>query len=350
MAFISGVYGYSSIAATSGADISGDGISDENMASKALWYVGRKRAELRDETVAAPASGELRVRAKFGALSRGTERLVFEGRVPESEFERMRAPFMGGAFPHPVKYGYSTVGTVEEGAQRGRTVFVLHPHQSAFVVPETAAAVVPDNVPPERAVLAANMETALNAVWDGAPGPADRIAVVGGGVVGMLVARLCARMPGTSVSVVDVSPKRGELAGALGAAFATPDRAPENCDVVFHASASAAGLATALRIAGDESTVVELSWYGSGEVAVPLGEAFHSRRLKLVASQVGKVAASHRPRWSYHQRMAAALALLDDGALDALIAPPVEFTDLPERLGALLSVDADARCPLIRYP
>jgi threonine dehydrogenase-like Zn-dependent dehydrogenase len=157
-------------------------------------------------------------------------------------------------------------------------------------------------------------------------------------------------MPGTRVTVVDVSPKRGELAGALGAAFATPDRAPENCDVVFHASASAAGLATALRIAGDESTVVELSWYGSGEVAVPLGEAFHSRRLKLVASQVGKVAASHRPRWSYHQRMAAALALLDDGALDALIAPPVEFTDLPERLGALLSVDADARCPLIRYP
>jgi threonine dehydrogenase-like Zn-dependent dehydrogenase len=289
------------------------------MASKALWYVGKKRAELRDEQVAAPANGELRVRAKFGAISRGTERLVFEGRVPESEVERMRAPFMGGAFPHPVKYGYSIVGTVEEGAARGRTVFVLHPHQSTFVVPETAAAVVPDNVPPQRAVLAANMETALNAVWDGAPGPADRIAIVGGGVVGMLVARLCARMPGSQVTIVDVSPKRAELALALGAAFATPDRAPENCDVVFHASASGTGLATALRIAGDESTVV------------------------------GKVAASHRPRWTYHQRMAAALALLDDGALDALIAPPVEFTDLPERLGALLSVDADARCPLIRY-
>ena len=106
------------------------------MASKALWYVAKKRAELRDEAVAAPAAGELRVRARFGAVSRGTERLVFEGRVPESEFERMRAPFMGGAFPHPVKYGYSIVGTVEEGPRRGRTVFVLHPHQSEFVVPE----------------------------------------------------------------------------------------------------------------------------------------------------------------------------------------------------------------------
>ena len=290
------------------------------------------------------------MRARFGAVSRGTERLVFEGRVPESEFERMRAPFMGGAFPHPVKYGYSIVGTVEEGPQRGRTVFVLHPHQSEFVVPELAAAAVPDNVPPQRAVLAANMETALNAVWDGAPGPADRIAIVGGGVVGLLVARLCARMPGTRVTVVDVSPGRRELAQALGAGFASPDDAPENCDVVFHASASSAGLATALRIAGEEGVVVELSWYGSGDVAVPLGQAFHSRRLRLLSSQVGKVAASHRPRWTYHQRLSAALALLDDVALDALLAPPVEFTDLPERLPALLAVDADARCPLIRYP
>ena len=320
------------------------------MAPKALWYVGQKRAELRDETVAAPAAGELRVRARFGAVSRGTERLVFEGRVPESEFERMRAPFMGGAFPHPVKYGYSVVGSVEEGAGRGRTVFVLHPHQNEFVVPEVAAATVPDNVPPQRAVLAANMETALNAVWDGAPGPADRIAVVGGGVVGLLVARLCARMPGTTVTVIDVSTGRAALAQALGANFATPDKAPENCDVVFHASASAAGLATALRIAGEEAAVVELSWYGSGDVAAPLGQAFHSRRLRLLSSQVGKVAASHRPRWTYHQRLSAALALLDDPTLDVLLAPPVDFADLPERLPALLAMDADARCPLIRYP
>jgi hypothetical protein len=320
------------------------------MASKALWYVAKKRAELRDETVAAPAVGELLVRARFGAVSRGTERLVFEARVPESEFERMRAPFMAGTFPHPVKYGYSIVGTVAVGPLHGRNVFVLHPHQSEFVVPEQAAVVVPENVPPQRAVLAANMETALNAVWDGAPGPADRIAVVGGGVVGLMVARLCARMPGTRVTVVDVVPGRSDLARAFGAGFATPNDAPENCDVVFHASASAAGLATALRLAGDEGAVVELSWYGSGDVAVPLGQAFHSRRLRLISSQVGKVAASHRPRWTYHQRLSAALALLDDSALDALLAPAVDFADLPDRLPALLAVDADARCPLIRYP
>jgi NADPH:quinone reductase-like Zn-dependent oxidoreductase len=320
------------------------------MASKALWYVAKGRTELRDEAVAAAAPGELRVRARYGAVSRGTERLVFEGRVPETEYERMRAPFMTGAFPFPVKYGYSIVGVAEEGADRGRTVFVLHPHQTEFVVPAAAVAMVPDPVPPERAVLAANMETALNAVWDAAPGPADRIAVVGGGVVGLLVARLCVRMPGTAVTVVDVAPARAELARALGAQFATPADAPENCDVVFHASASGAGLATALRIAGDESAVVELSWYGRGEVAVPLGQSFHSRRLRLLSSQVGKIAASHRPRWTYQQRMSAALALLDDPALDVLLAPPVAFAELPARLPGLLVDSADARCPLIRYP
>src|SRR5215470_1805256 len=208
---------------------------------KALWYVAPGRAELRDEALAAPIAGEVRVRALYGAISRGTERLVASGRVPASEFERMRAPFMGGAFPFPVKYGYATVGRIEDGLAGGEVVFALHPHQDAFTIPDEAAVRVPAGIPPARAVLAANMETALNAVWDGAPAPADRIAVVGGGVVGLLVARLCMRMPGVEVTLVDIEPERSVLARALGAPFATPDWAPRDCDLVFHASASAKG-------------------------------------------------------------------------------------------------------------
>ena len=322
------------------------------MQANALWYVAPGRAELREEAVAAPAAVEVRVRALFGALSRGTERLVCNGLVPASEYERMRPPFMAGAFPFPVKYGYATVGRIEAGPQelRERIVFALHPHQSMFTVPADAVIPVPEGIPPQRAVLAANMETALNALWDGAPGPADRIAIVGGGVVGLLVARLAARLPGAEVTVVDIAPSRAELARALGTRFATPEAAPVECDLVFHTSGTAAGLATALRTAGEEATIVELSWYGTGEVAVPLGEQFHSRRLRLVSSQVGKVAPSHRPRWSPARRLTAALALLDDTALDGLLAPAIDFADLPARLPALLGRDADARCPLIRYP
>jgi len=317
---------------------------------KALWYVGGGRAELREEAVTAPGSGEVRVRALYGAISRGTERLVASGRVPQSEYERMRAPFMAGAFPFPVKYGYATVGCVEAGATPGQVVFALHPHQDEFTIPAAMALPVPAAVPPARAVLAANMETALNAMWDGAPGPADRIAVVGGGIVGLLIARLCARMPGVEVTLVDIAPERAALARVLGVGFATADAAPRECDLVFHTSGHANGLSTALKLAGEEGTIVELSWYGAGEVAVPLGEAFHSRRLRIIASQVGKVAPSHRQRWTHGRRLAAALALLDDPALDVLLAPAVDFGELPARLAALLASTGDARCPLIRYP
>jgi threonine dehydrogenase-like Zn-dependent dehydrogenase len=229
-------------------------------------------------------------------------------------------------------------------------VFALHPHQTHFNLAAEAAIALPAGVTPRRAVLAANMETALNAVWDGAPGPADRIAIVGGGLLGLLVAYLCARLPGAHVTVVDIDPSRARLAAALGAQFAAAEAAPAECDVVFHASATAAGLATALRLAGEEATVVELSWYGQGDIAAPLGEAFHSRRLRLLSSQVGKVAPSHRSRWSHGRRLAAALELLADEALDVLLAPAVAFDELPAHLPVIFGAQTGAVCPLICYP
>lgn len=320
--------------------------------AEALWYVGPGRAEIRAGSVATPGVGGVRVRALYGALSRGTERLVFLGRVPESEYQRMRAPFMSGAFPFPVKYGYATVGRVEAGPEEliDRLVFSLHPHQSVFTVPADAVVPLPPGVPPVRAVLAANMETALNAVWDATPGPADQIAIVGGGVVGSLVAWLCGQLPGTQTTLVDVEPGRAEIARALGVNFALPEHAPADCDLIFHASGHADGLATALALAGDEATVIEMSWYGVGDVAIPLGGAFHSRRLRLISSQVGRVAPSHRTRWTPRRRLAAALELLADPALDPLLAPAVPFHHLPIRLPDMLAPDGGMLCPLIRYP
>ncbi len=318
----------------------------------ALWYVGPQRAEIRGETLGPLRPGEVELGALYGAISRGTERLVFAGRVPASEYARMRAPFMSGEFPFPVKYGYATVGRIVAGpdALVGRIAFALYPHQTAFHVPADDVALLPADVPPQRAVLAANMETALNAVWDAAPGPADRIAVVGAGVVGALAAWLAGKLPGADVTLIDIDPRRAALAAMLGVRFAEPAAADGDCDVVIHASASAAGLATALRLAGTEATVVELSWYGEGDVAVPLGEAFHSRRLRLISSQVGAVAPSRRPRWSHRRRLAAAVAMLNDAALDALIAPAVDFHDLPARLADILAAPGGVLCQLIRYP
>lgn len=320
--------------------------------SEALWYVAPGRAEIRPEPLAEPRPGEVRVRTLYSGISRGTERLVLAGRVPESEHERMRAPLMRGAFPFPVKYGYAAVGRVELGPAElaGRLAFALAPHQDLFDAPADAVLPLPEGIPASRAVLAANMETALNAVWDAQPGPADRIAVVGAGAVGALVAWLCAGIPRARVTLVDVERSRGTLAQRLGVAFAPPDEAPGDCDLVVHASGTGEGLSTALGLAGMEATVLELSWYGAGDVPVALGGAFHSRRLKLVSSQVGQVAASHRPRWTHMRRLQAALDLLRDDRLDALLAPPVDFADLPKRIAGILSAPSGVLCQVVRYP
>lgn len=319
--------------------------------AQALWYVGPNRAEIRAVRLPPLPEGQLRVRALYGAISRGTEALVAAGKVPISEYQRMRGPHMGGAFPFPVKYGYSTVGKVEAGPEPmiGRTVFALHPHQTRFDVPPEFTAVVPPDITLSRAVLAANMETALNATWDAAPGPAGRIAVIGAGVVGALVAFLCARIDDAEVTLIDINPAREELAKALGVAFALPDDAPHDCDYIFHTSASAAGLTTAINIAADEATIVEMSWYGAGIVSVPLGGAFHSRRLKLISSQVGKVAPSHRATWTPQRRLEAAVKLTAHPDLDALLRPAVDFHDLPEAIPDILKPQSGVLCQLIFY-
>jgi 2-desacetyl-2-hydroxyethyl bacteriochlorophyllide A dehydrogenase len=319
--------------------------------ARAVWYVGGGRVELRETALAGRGPGDCLVRTLWSGISRGTERLVFNGEVPASEHARMRGPSMEGDFPFPVKYGYCAVGNVEEGpeAVRGRNVFALHPHQERFVLPAGMLTVLPDDLPPRRATLAANMETALNAVWDSGLVPGDRVAVVGAGVVGLLVANLAARTAGCDVTVVDPAVARQSVAEALGCRFTRPSSADLEADIVFHASATAAGLATALDLAAFEATVVELSWYGKRPVAAPLGGPFHSRRLKLVSSQVGHVSDRKRARWDYARRMAKALQLLADRRLDLLIGEEVPFDDAPGLLPPVFSDAATGLAPVIRY-
>jgi threonine dehydrogenase-like Zn-dependent dehydrogenase len=313
--------------------------------AQALWYVGPGKVEIRDQALGPVPTGAVRIRAHHGAISRGTESLIAAGRVPPSEYQRMRAPFMAGDFPFPVKYGYATVGMLGSG----QTVFALHPHQTMFDVPAAAAVPVPANVPALRAVLAANMETALNAMWDAGEEAFGKVSVVGAGVIGVLTGFLCRTLAAAEVTLIDIDPARARIAEVLGLRFALPDQAPAECDLVFHASASSAGLATALALARDEATIIELSWYGSTPVSVPLGGAFHSRRLKLIASQVGKVAPSHRREWTHRRRLEHAIGLLADDRLDILLEPAIAFADLPARLPTVLAPGSATLCQVINY-
>lgn len=325
----------------------------------AYWTTGPYCGELRPEPLRAPGEGEALVRTLYSGHSRGTENLVHAGQVPARVAGLMEAPHQEGHFPAPVKYGYLSVGVVEAGPEElvGRTVFCLYPHQDRYVVPAADLTVVPDGVPPRRAILAGAVETAVNALWEAGPRIGDRVAVVGVGLIGGSVAALLRRFPLARLQAVDSDPARAELAEALGVPFALPEDAAEDCDIVFHASATPAGLARCLEIVGDDGEIIELSWYGSGDVGVPLGADFHARRLSLRASQVGEVAQPRRVRRTTAQRLALALDLLTDPVFDAFLGEPSDFADLPATMdllargtGAEEQRSDPGMCHLIRYP
>ncbi|MFP3947999.1 MAG: zinc-dependent alcohol dehydrogenase [Gemmatimonadota bacterium] len=344
----------------------------EELVARQLWIEAPGRARIREAILAPPGPGQVLIRTRYSGISRGTESLVFRGRVPASQGAAMRAPFQEGDFPGPVKYGYLSVGEVVDvregagpvdgvgvsdgaiaaggpGSLAGRTVFCLHPHQDLYVVPAGAVTPLPAGVPAERAILAGNMETALNAVWDGNPAPGQRITVVGAGVVGLSIAWLCGRIPGTQVTAVDVNPAREEAACALGVGFDGEIPSEAGSDLVFHASGTPEGLRDALRAASADGTVVEVSWFGDTPVELPLGEEFHSRRLTLRSSQVGAVPPSHRSRWSRKERRELAVGLLRDSRLDVLITGESPFEELPGVLHDLSRDPGDALCHRIRY-
>jgi threonine dehydrogenase-like Zn-dependent dehydrogenase len=321
----------------------------------AFWTTGPGQGAIHGETLRPPGPGEVLVRTLASGISRGTERLVFHGRVPKGEWTRMRAPLQSGDFPYPVKYGYAAVGMVEDGPADwlGSRVFCLHPHQDRFVAPLSLCAKVPDRVPEWRAVLAANMETALNVSWDAQPLAGERALVIGGGVVGLLCAWLITRFPAIDLAVVDPDPLRAPVAQSLGLRLVSPEEAPGNRDLIVHASGDPEGLRTALRCAGFEARILEASWFGETECALPLGEAFHASRVTLRSTQVGQVAGPMRGRRTHAERLALALSLLADPVLDALCGPMVAFRDLPRAMPALLGAPPEGQpaplCPVVTY-
>lgn len=317
----------------------------------AFWVRAPGEGEIRPVRMPEPGAGDVEVRTVRSGISRGTETLVFRGRVPESQYAAMRAPFQEGDFPGPVKYGYLSVGVVEHGPPdlRGRTVFCLYPHQTAYVVPARAVVPVPDDVPPERAVLAGTVETAVNALWDAAPLVGDRVTVVGAGMVGCCVARLLARFPGVEVTVVDTDPAKAEAVAALGAGFAAPSDAATGRDLVVHTSATSAGLQLSLDLLAPEGVVLDLSWYGDAEVRLALGGAFHSGRLGIRASQVGAVSPARRSSRTHADRLALALELLRDPAFDAIITGVSPFDELPALMSKLAEGTMPALCHTISY-
>lgn len=316
-----------------------------------FWVERSGVGNVRTDRLGPLAEGSVRIATEFSGISRGTEGLVFRGEVPCSLHHLMRCPFQDGAFPGPVKYGYANVGKVVAGPQSwlGARVFSLFPHQSLFDLPVESVHPIPDSVPGKRAVLAANLETGINALWDAPPLVGHRVTLVGLGIVGGLIASLLRAIPGVDLEVIDPNPLRADLSEALSISLVSADDARGSRDLVYHASATADGLRTALSLAGTEARVVELSWYGTKSVEVPLGEAFHARRLQLVSSQVGQIAPANRARWSYADRLRLSLSLLSDPVYDHFLTEEVSLEELPDQMERITGPDFQGLMPIVSY-
>lgn len=312
-------------------------------AARALWLDAPGRAVLRDTELPPLAEGWSRLQAIASAISPGTERLVATGRVPAEVAETMRCPYMEGAFPFPVKYGYSLVGRLDDG----RIAHVLHPHQEVAHVRTADLRIVPDDVPPERATLAANLETAVTALWDARIAPGERALVIGFGIVGSVVARLLTRVAGVEVDVLEPDATKRGLAQRMGFhAIAEPG---SDYDIAFGASGAPEEVQIALDAIGAEGRVVALSWLGTREVRLQLGGTFHSGRKQLISSQVSHIPPHMRARWDYARRTRLVFALLRDPIFDEHITRAVAFDELPRFYEELCAGGAGGLSIAVRY-
>lgn len=323
-------------------------MSADGRTATAYWVEAAGRGALRRQTLRPPHDGEVEIVARFSGVSCGTERLVGRGRVPATAAATMACAGMQGTFALPISYGYSLVGEV---VATGERVFTMHPHHDRAVVPHDRLVALPDDVPSPRATLLPNLETALNAVWDAELRTGERVVVLGGGAVGLLLTFALARCHDGPVTLVEAAAERRTFAARLPwlADVLAPEAvAAERAAVAFHTTASAAGLQLAIDAVGFEGRVIELSWYGDEAVPVHLGGSFHHARKRIVASQVATVAPSHRAA-GRGARTARVLELLRDARLDALRSEAIPFAELPAFFARLYRGDPTMPCPLVEY-
>jgi 2-desacetyl-2-hydroxyethyl bacteriochlorophyllide A dehydrogenase len=319
-----------------------------------LWFVGPHAVELRDgPALREPAEGEIVARALVSGISQGTEMLLYRGEGPIPFDPSLDAE---GAPTYPRRYGYAWVGEViAAGAGAdiapGERVFALAPHGDVHLLRRSAARPLPATIPSERAVLAANLETAVNCIWDAGIGLGDEVVVLGGGVVGLLIVALACRA-GARVRLVEPSPRRREAGLALGARQAVApdeDRPDARADVVIGATGDPAEIDRAVAHAGSEATIVIASFYGERRSPVALGADFHRRRLRLRASQVSTLPAERAPRWDAARRFGLVLTLLEDPRLDRLVDPPLPFHEAPAIYARLAADPGAGLQSVLRY-
>jgi 2-desacetyl-2-hydroxyethyl bacteriochlorophyllide A dehydrogenase len=319
------------------------------MRARRVTFTAPRQVALEPVDVGAPGPGQVLVRTQFSGISGGTELLAYRGLIdPDLPLDE-RIGALGGTFRHPFPYGYSCVGRVEAGSLPvGTTVFAFHPHQDVLLLDEADAVVLPDGTPPREATLFPSVETALQLSLDAGPVAHERVVVLGLGVVGLLTALLLQRAGARVVAADPVQPRRA-IAASVGIAAVAPGDLPTGVPRVVELSGSPSALPRALDLLAHEGTALVGSWYGRQDVVLPLGGAFHRRRLTIRSSQVSTIPAALAARWDHARRRAAAAALLADLPLAALATTEVRFDDIARAYALLDDGTAGVLHVALRY-
>jgi threonine dehydrogenase-like Zn-dependent dehydrogenase len=302
------------------------------MRSHALWHRSASESEIITGDIRKEEGKELLVESFFSLVSIGTERTVALGMVPPEIREQMKVPYMEGSFSFPCKYGYSLVGKIIRGPAglKNRFVHLMHPHQDMAWVHPSSVFPLPDGIPPRRAVLAGNMETAVNALWDSEISVGDSVLIAGFGIVGALIALLASCIPGVAIVVLETNEKRRSLAAKLGFDLFENFRTG---NTPFDAALNTTGDENALQICidntGFESQVTEVSFYGTKAVSVRMGGNFHISRKRIAVSQVSNLPLKKLARWDHLRRKQLVYNLLKDNRFDCLVENAVPFHDAP---------------------
>jgi threonine dehydrogenase-like Zn-dependent dehydrogenase len=316
------------------------------------WHIDHIHSEILEKNYSDIEPDMQIVKSTYSLISVGTERLVAKGLVPDALKETMRVPFMQGSFDFPLKYGYSLVGIVIKGKPSlvGKTVHLMHPHQNFAIVPAEHLTIVPDSVPSQRAVLASNMETAVNAIWDSGISFGERIIICGFGVIGASIAILASQIPSTRVVIHETNPNRKNVALSMGfELFDTRNSGTQLFDVAFNTSASGEALQVCIDNTMPKSKIIEVSWYGINSVNVSLGGSFHTGQKQIVSSQVSNISENKQSHFNHLRRKQVVFDLLQNSIFDQLPFHFVDFKQLPNVFEQLRNDSYDQFATIVKY-
>ena len=321
-----------------------------------LLFVAPRQVALEPVDLPEAGPGRLQVRTRFSGISTGTELLAYRGLLdPELAIDE-RIGSQVGTFRFPFPYGYSCVGEVEHSSgplPAGTLVFAFHPHQDRFVIGAGDVVALPPGTEPRAATLLPYVETGLQLGLDAGQVAQETVAVLGLGAVGVITALLLQRA-GATVIAADPSDERRDVAASLGIPAVGPDELPSRLPssgvpLLLELSGSPTALSGALDLLAHEGTALVGSWYGRQPVELPLGGAFHRRRLTIRSSQVSTIPAALAGRWDVDRRRRVAVRLLGELPLSTLATTEFAFEEAAAAYQALDSREPGVFHVALRY-